>query len=177
MIHDAHFTGYYAQNTPWSTRFTEEDKAYFKFTGSNSLAILTALFDGNTEQAQYVNTRGVWTMIVGSYTEQHAEAADVQDVLSDTFVASTFGAMPVMINIGGWLWTTPKDDHRLNFLSVYHKGLRGSVLSRSGLSLRFHLKNTIMQLRLTDLTMSTNSEGQDITPFSLSGIGYKYRVI
>jgi hypothetical protein len=175
MLFAPDFKGY-LDGTSWASTLELEDKAYFKFSGDNSRAVLASLFDGNTQLANLIYANGFWEMIIQSYSEQHAEAVDVQDVLADTFVVNTFGAVPVRVQMSGGLWTTPTDDHRLNFLYLYHKGLRGSVLQRSGLAVRFQIKSTTMLLQLTDITLATSADTQDVSPFSLSGIGYRYQV-
>jgi hypothetical protein len=76
--------------------------------------------------------------------------------------------------MSGNLYTTSLEDHRIDFLKLYHNLFRGSVLQKYNMYLNFTIKHTFMKLAILNLTLNTTSQIEDMTPFSLTAVGYNY---
>jgi hypothetical protein len=117
---------------------------------------------------------GFWELIITSYNEQHAEAYQVAEVLSDTYAAFAFGAVPVQISISGVLPMTRKEDYRLDFLKMYDSLLRGTRAQELKIHIHFFIVGTYMLLKILGINISNQADAQDYVPIELSGVGFMY---
>lgn len=118
-----------------------------------------------------------WQVIIQDYREAHADAVNVINTYSNASVIQAMGALPIQVSVSGYLYTTTTEDHRLDFLTVYNEVFRGTLNWEYDIIVNFFVKDTYMRLFFTRIEVNNNSQLEDMTGISFSGIGFKYRCI
>lgn len=113
-------------------------------------------------------------LIVTSVSEQHVDAADVVDVLADTYIAYSMGANPVRVHIGCVVKHTKENDHYLDFLKYYHERVRGTMLSKDRLIIYFIYIDQYMCLRINNIAVRKDSNLDDMVNINIQGIGFNF---
>lgn len=137
---------------------------------------------GDSELAARLISTGFWEFIITQYAENHQDGASIKNTFGDSYLAYGTGARPISINISGYLLTTRDHDHRIDFIELYHRAFRGTMLrpqdpSAARLKLYLTVKDTIVAIWPINISIANTSQLSDMTQFSLAAYGYEYRVL
>ena len=156
---------------PINNYYDYKEKALLFFDTSVQNALSLAV--GNDLATKYV-TEGMWELLLTTCTEAHADAIAVTEVMSDSFIANTFGANPIQLNLSGYAYMTPEEDHRADLFHMYHRAFRGSAQAANNIYLNFKIKNSLMRLYPLELQMTHSSSLEDMATFSMTAVASHY---
>lgn len=129
---------------------------------------------------EYVNRLlniGFWAFKIRELSENHGQAYALNNVLSDSFLAFASGSKPIQIGLTGWVKNGTTKDHQLDMLYMFMNCFRGSVAeNKLRIPVILQVRETIMRVFLDALMVSKNSQRQDITDISLTGVASNYHV-
>lgn len=154
--------------------YTFKNKAVFTLSGSSVDKLRELSPAVSSETISLLESEGFWEILITTFTERHADAYQVTKVLSDTFVGFAMGAVPVQVNIDGFLFMTRDEDHRIDFMKIYDALFRGSRAQELGAEIIFTLLGTTMKLWVTRMQLSHTVNYSDVAQVSISGVGVKY---
>ena len=137
---------------------------------------------GNVDNIMEDVLNPIWHILVTNYSENHKESHFIYNSYTDTNVLFTMGAMPIEINISGFVPVNPDYNVKLDFLAFYRFFLRGTntrLYSQETddfykLPVGFTIGNTFMHLNITNLNIETTPDIPDFELINVSGIGYYY---
>lgn len=155
-------------------RYPINDRAFFSLSQEAFTKLIERGF--SETEAKALVTNSYWEFILQSVTEHHAEGVDIVNVMSDTYLLFTMGAMPINLSLGGMLFTTKSQDFRLDFLTMYHLIFRGTKLVENNCALIFNVKDTVYRLKPLGIHLAETSESSDMTQFTMSAVAYSYNV-
>jgi hypothetical protein len=156
--------------------YTIKNGAYFSIDRSCEAALASFDEPQRSTLRQLIDV-GSWQMLISNFTEQHVDASTVINTLSDSFVAFASGAMPIAVEMQGYVYMLNEEDHRLDFIGFYTDFLRGTMLQRWKLILNFFIRGTYFQLQVTDLDVQHASNMEDVAMVSMRGIGCRYGIV
>lgn len=162
------------ESPSYSSYYPPYARTYF-YLDKSSLTTLRAR-GYSASVANSLIEEGFWEFISQAYTENHSEGHCIRNTQSDTYLMVATGANPISISLSGYLYTTPTSDTRIDFMEMYNTLLRGTRLADLNLVLNFVMKDTVMCLRITDISFGSVSSMSDMTSMTINGIGYKYKV-
>jgi len=157
------------------TSYFDEKNVFTLSIGEESTKTLKD-FGLSDAQSQDLIVNGFWKYKVASFSEAHSEGHKIINAVTDSFSVFSTGAMPVGISASGYLIMTVDQDHRLDFLHLYHNKLRGKRLSDHRFVINLVSMTTVMKLRIKSISMQHNTKLQDLARLSFEGVGFGYRV-
>lgn len=164
-------TGY----IPESVKLAESDgsRTGFLYVAGDSVDILQQLGFSAPEAADFVEN-GFWRFVITGLSEDHDEGHVLHNTLSDTVTLFSTGAVPIGINITGFLLTIPGKDDRARFLKLYADRIRGRVLDKTRSALYFGYKDTLMRLYITQMAVTNDAQNEVFTNLIISGVASHY---
>lgn len=143
--------------------------------GEESIEALE-LLGHSLQDASDLVYRGFWKLVLTNFNEQHSEGHFLFNPVSDTFSVYTTGAMPIMVSLQGFLYMTPDQDHRMDFVKLYNDRLRGTQLRKHRVVIVLTMKDTTMRLRLSSVNMSYAATMDEWVQVSMNGAGFAYKI-
>jgi len=107
-------------------------------------------------------------------TESFAEKLQVDEVLSDNYVAFYFGQEPPVFQYSGTLLNTKQDDQTTGFALAYQHLLRGTSMAKRGTLLRLRYDNRIITGTVNRMQTSLRAENELAVLFSFSLLVKEY---
>ena len=170
----------YVQAPTKLTTVPFEEKARFFFTNNDRDTLEEVLtFAKVKPSAELISSlvdTGFWELIITDIQETHMDASAVNPVFADTMIATAMGARPIGMSISGFLSMTQTQDHRMDFLYLYHNVLRGSISGGNSLPVMLSVKDTTCRIYITGITLNTNANIQDHVAVTITGIACDYLV-
>lgn len=131
----------------------------------------------NSDYASRLVTTGFWAFKIRELSENHGQAYAINNVLSDSFLAFASGSKPIQVGLTGWVKNGKVEDHQLDMLYMFMNCFRGSVAqNKLRIPVILQVRDTIMRVYLDALMVSKNSQRQDVTDISITGVASNYHV-
>jgi len=106
--------------------------------------------------------------------ESFTEKLQVDEVLSDNYVAFYFGQEPPVFQYSGTLLNSQQDDQTTGFALAYQHLLRGTSLAKRGALLRLRYDNRIVTGTINRMQTSLHAENELAVPFSFTMLVKEY---
>ena len=106
--------------------------------------------------------------------ESFSEKLQVDEVLSDNYVAFYFGQDPPVFQYSGTLLNSQQDDQTTGFALAYQHLLRGTSLAKRGALLRLRYDNRIVTGTVNRMQTSLHAENELAVPFSFTMLVKEY---
>lgn len=107
---------------------------------------------------QTASSNGYLDFLITQVTHQLQEKIQVEEVLSDNYVAYTFGQKAPVWTYQGYVLNTVQDDQASNFFRLYIEILRASQLARRQKSINLTYDSFIVNGIMMDLNMSLSGQ-------------------
>lgn len=170
----------YAKNLPGGKNGREAE-----FTDTMARMFLSVADSGDFSKQSFLDTlpsgavRDIGSALVGnngnggyidfllaSVQEAFQEKVQVNEVLSDNYVAFFFGQSAPTFNYSGFLINSYQDDHRTGMHLAYQNLLRGTQLARRNALVRLRYDSVIVSGALLNMQQSISAENELAVPFS-----------
>ena len=165
------FTTGHTSNTK-TVESTQSRTAFLMVAGDSVDSLKTLGF--SRKSAMDLAENGFWRYVVTDINESHDEGMVLHNTLSDTVTLFATGAIPIGIQINGFVLTVPGKDDRTNFLKLYSDRIRGRVLDRTRSVLYFGYKDTLMRLFITQMAISNDAGNEMYTNLIITGVASHY---
>lgn len=119
-----------------------------------------SVLTGNGGNGGYID------FLLASVQEAFQEKVQVNEVLSDNYVAFFFGQTAPTFNYSGYLINSYQDDHRVGMHLAYQNLLRGTQLARRHALVRLRYDSVIVSGALLNMQQSISAENELAIPFS-----------
>jgi hypothetical protein len=119
-----------------------------------------SVLTGNAGNGGYID------FLLSNIQESFQEKVQVNEVLSDNYVAFFFGQSAPTFNFSGFLINSYQDDHRTGMHLAYQNLIRGTQLARRNALVRIRYDSVIVSGALLNLQQSISAENELAIPFS-----------
>lgn len=122
--------------------------------------------DATVARRRSPSSNGYLDFLIQSVQMGLQEKVQVDEALSDNYVAFTFGQSPPMWNFTGVLINSVQDDQASNMFRLYTQILRATQMARRQKSMSLSFDSYVVNGVMTNLNMSLASNNELMVPFS-----------
>jgi len=137
---------------------------------------LAKLLVGTGTSSKEIGT-GFIDFLLSQANESFQEKVQIDEVLSDNYVAYFFGQAPPVFQYSGYLFNTFQDDQRVGMLRAYAHMLRGFKCAQLGSLLRLRYDSVIVSGTILSMSQVMNAENEMVVPFNFSLLVKEYVIM